>query len=65
MLKTMKIRDVTVFNLAEISFASGLNVLTGENGTGKSHVLKFACSFMAAMWQPKKKEEPPAKGKDD
>ena len=54
MLKTMKIRDVTVFKSAEISFASGLNVITGENGTGKSHVLKFAYSLMAAMWQPQK-----------
>ena len=64
MLKTMKIRDVTVFKSAEISFASGLNVITGENGTGKSHVLKFAYSLMAAMWQPQKKESP-AEGKDD
>ncbi len=60
----MKIRDVTVFKSAEISFASGLNVITGENGTGKSHVLKFAYRLMAAMWQPQKKESP-AEAKDD
>lgn len=63
MLKTLKIRNVTAFKTAEISFASGLNVITGENGTGKSHVLKFAYSLMASMWQPQKKK-PPAKGKD-
>lgn len=62
MLKSLKIRDVTVFKAAEIDFAPGLNVIAGENGCGKSHVLKLVYSLMAATWQPQKKE-PPARGK--
>ena len=40
MLKKMSIKNLTVFSGAELVFSSGLNVIIGENGSGKSHILK-------------------------
>ena len=35
------VENFTCFGRAELAFARGLNVFIGENGTGKSHVLKL------------------------
>lgn len=40
MLKSAKFQSFTTVPNAELHFASGLNVIVGENGVGKSHVLK-------------------------
>lgn len=40
MLKRLHLRNFTVFEDADFEFGSGLNVIVGANGTGKSHVLK-------------------------
>lgn len=42
MLKSLHLTNFTVFSDATFEFSSGINVLIGENGTGKSHVLKAA-----------------------
>lgn len=39
MLKTLVIENIAVIKKAQIEFTSGLNVLTGETGTGKSIVV--------------------------
>ncbi len=39
MLSTLSIRDVVLIDRLELSFRSGLNVLTGETGAGKSILL--------------------------
>src|SRR5438105_10838154 len=39
MLISLIIRDIVLIEQAELSFAAGLNVLTGETGTGKSILL--------------------------
>ena len=46
MLKTLKIKNFTVFGDVAFEFSPGLNVIVGENGTGKTHVLKlgYLCS---------------------
>lgn len=36
----LELNHLTVFEAAELAFAPGVNVFIGENGTGKSHVLK-------------------------
>lgn len=36
----LELTDFTVFKRAEFEFCPGINVLMGENATGKSHVLK-------------------------
>lgn len=40
MLKRLHLQNFTVFADAYFEFGPGLNVLVGNNGTGKSHVLK-------------------------
>jgi len=55
MLKKMSIKNLTVFPEAELQFASGLNVIIGENGCGKSHLLKVAYAVMAASAEEGKK----------
>ncbi len=47
MLQSLRIRDFTVFKGADLTFASGLNVIVGANGTGKTHLLKLPYAVMA------------------
>ena len=49
MLTRLVLKNFTVFEDADFPFAAGLNVIVGENGSGKSHVLKAAYSLAAAM----------------
>ena len=46
MIKTLKLSNFTVFKEAELEFSPGLNVIVGENGTGKSHLLKLAYTIL-------------------
>ena len=39
-ISRLELTDFTVFKSAQFTFSPGINVLIGENGTGKSHVLK-------------------------
>ena len=39
---SLTFKDFTAFKEAQFEFASGLNVVVGENGTGKTHILKAA-----------------------
>ncbi|MCY1055996.1 AAA family ATPase [Nannocystis sp. SCPEA4] len=54
----LELRDFTVFKQAEFEFCPGINVLMGENGTGKSHVLKA----MYAALRGAAGETPPGAG---
>lgn len=38
--QSLTLENFTVFNNATLEFLPGINVLVGENGTGKTHVLK-------------------------
>jgi len=40
MLETLKIKNLVTINQAEIPFHSGLNILSGETGAGKSIVIE-------------------------
>lgn len=42
MLKTLRLKNFTAFASADLSFCPGLNVIVGQNGTGKTHLLKAA-----------------------
>jgi predicted ATP-dependent endonuclease of OLD family len=46
MLKSLEIKKFTVFAKASIEFSKGLNVIIGDNATGKSHLLKLGYSVM-------------------
>ncbi|MBO1926314.1 AAA family ATPase [Thiomicrorhabdus sp. 6S2-11] len=48
MLNSFKVKNLTVFSEADFSFSSGLNVIIGENGCGKSHILKSVYALIAA-----------------
>lgn len=45
MLKSLKIDNFSVFEHAEINWSPGINVIVGENGTGKSQLMKLAYSL--------------------
>lgn len=48
MLKHLKVKNLTLFpNEHHLQFASGLNVFVGENGTGKTHLMKVVYSLLA------------------
>lgn len=47
MLSRLQIKNFTVFGQAELKFGKNLNVIVGENGAGKTHLLKLAYSILA------------------
>lgn len=49
MLTRLSLKNLTVFAEADFRFAPGLNVIVGENGSGKTHVLKAAYTISAVM----------------
>jgi len=48
MLQSLDIRNLTVFVEAHLRFSPRLNVIVGENGSGKSHLLKVVYAVLAA-----------------
>lgn len=48
MLKTLNIKQFTVFQDARFEFSPGLNVIVGDNGTGKIHVIKLGHLFSSS-----------------
>jgi len=55
MLKKLTIENFTNFDKAEFNFVPGINIIIGENSSGKSHVLKLAYS-VASVWNQCGKE---------
>lgn len=47
MLKTIHLKNFTAFGESELRFSPGLNVIIGENGLGKTHLLKLPYAAMA------------------
>ncbi|MEY4530044.1 MAG: hypothetical protein RLZZ156_765 [Deinococcota bacterium] len=46
MLQSLEIKNFTVFEEANLEFSAGLNIVIGENGTGKSQLLKLGYVFL-------------------
>jgi energy-coupling factor transporter ATP-binding protein EcfA2 len=58
---SLKLKNFTVFrDEATIPFCSGINVLIGANGTGKSHVLKMVYSVLKANEEKGSEQSTPA-----
>ena len=55
MLKSLDIKNFTVFAKATFQFSPQLNVVVGENGSGKSHLLKLPYSILAVCADEAKK----------
>ncbi|KPA11474.1 ATP-binding protein [Candidatus Magnetomorum sp. HK-1] len=51
MLKSLQIKNMTAFSDATFEFVPGLNVIVGENITGKSHVLKMGYCILHSLYQ--------------
>lgn len=45
MFGTLKLENFTAFAAANLVWSQGVNVLVGENGTGKTHLLKLLYAF--------------------
>lgn len=49
MFTQLQMKNLTVFQQADLGLSQGLNVFVGENGSGKTHVLKAAYSIAAPL----------------
>lgn len=49
-LEWMTVQGFTVFEAEEFRFSKGINVVIGENGAGKSHLLKLAYAASRALY---------------
>lgn len=61
MLSSMMVENFTVFAQADVEFARHLNVFVGENGAGKTHLLKLAYSLLAVGWELGRRSKEPTK----
>jgi hypothetical protein len=52
MLRSLDIKNFTIFSRARFAFGPHINVLHGVNGAGKSHVLKLAYCVQHALSSP-------------
>ena len=54
-VENVRINNFTVFKDCYTDFSKGVNIFIGENGTGKTHLLKaIYClneSFFCIIWQ--------------
>ena len=48
MFKSLNVKNFTVFAEADLEFSPALNVIVGENGTGKTHLLKLPYCVLAS-----------------
>lgn len=48
LLKRVSLIDFTVFKDLDINFSEGMNIFIGENGTGKTHIMKLLYSACQA-----------------
>lgn len=53
MIEKVKVKHFTVISDETIQFAEGLNVVIGENGVGKSHILKLVYTLVSVLHQAK------------
>lgn len=62
MLRTLKTQNFTVFSDLSLEFGKSLNVIVGENGSGKSHLLKLLYSMLSSSYElGNRLDAPPSK----
>lgn len=63
MLKSLHIENLTVFPKADLEFGKNLNIVIGENGLGKTHLLKalYTVVSVSAMGEKKAGSTTPTK----
>lgn len=55
MLNNLTVKNLTVFPEIQLQFSQNLNVIVGENGTGKTHLLKILYSALATSGEEGRK----------
>lgn len=55
MIQSLEISNFTVFGEAKLGLGKNLNLFVGENGSGKTHLLKLAYSILATSWEESRK----------
>jgi predicted ATPase len=55
MLNKLIVKNLTVFPEIQLQFSQNLNVIVGENGTGKTHLLKILYSALATSGEEGRK----------
>jgi len=40
-IKNVKLKNISVFKSLDLNISPGINIVIGENGTGKTHLLKM------------------------
>ena len=45
MIERLSIKEFTCFDELNIDFSKNINIISGENGIGKTHILKFVASL--------------------
>ena len=58
MLKILSVKNFMAFKEAELSFCAGLNVIVGENGLGKTQLLKLPYTVMAVIAEESRRSNP-------
>lgn len=53
-LTKLSLENFTAFNAIELEFSKGINILIGENGTGKTHIMKLLYAACQAAHGSKK-----------
>lgn len=51
MIKSLDVKNFTVYSDAQFKFGKHLNVIVGTNGTGKTHLLKLVYAMLATSWE--------------
>ncbi len=64
-IQNIKIENFTVFENLNIDFAAGINVFIGENGTGKTHLLKLSYGMIQESVAASKNNVFPIKSRCD
>lgn len=49
MIKRLETKNFTVLRNADLDFSEGLNVIIGENGSGKTHLIKLLYSILSCF----------------
>ena len=57
MIRSLKVKNFTAFSEAQFDFVKGLNVIVGENATGKTHLLKLPYAVMAVSAEEAEKSD--------
>ena len=57
MIRSLGVQNFTVFPKATLTFGSHLNVIIGENGAGKTHLLKLAYSVLSTSAEEGRKSQ--------